>query len=263
MRRLVSLIRNGLVPTAVPEDGSLPVHSGADTSLWFVHAVHQYLRYAQPPAPVAEYWLDVIDGILGAYKAGTDLGVRPDSEGLLCTRATNQATTWMDAKCGDWVITPRAGRPVELNALWYSAMRVTAELAIKLGQPARAQSWLALAAKTREAFNRRFWNNRDGCCFDVVADHGPDETIRPNQIFAISLPYPVLDAQRHEAMLTCVEKELLTSRGLRALSPADPSYHGLYRGDIFQRDPGVSPGMRVSLAARAVRDGLPTRPRAK
>jgi glycogen debranching enzyme len=236
LRHLVPLIRNGLVPTMLPEDASPPIYSGADTSLWFIHAIHQYLRYAHPDAGAGEFWLDVMDSILSSYKSGTDLGIQPDAEALLCTRAANQPTTWMDAKCGDWVITPRAGRPVELNALWYSAMRITAELAMKLGQPARAQSWLVLANKTREAFNRRFWNNRDQCCHDVIADHGPDSSIRPNQIFAISLPYPVLDAGRHEAVIDRISNDLLTPYGLRTLSRDDPSYQPNYHGDIVHRD---------------------------
>src|SRR5205814_5472923 len=126
--------------------------------------------------------LDVTLQIIEHYRRGGDLGIAADHDGLIATHAPGSGTSWMDAKVGDWVITPRAGRPVELNALWYSAMRITAELAMKLGQPSRAQSWLAFAAKTREAFNRRFWNDRDKCCYDVIADHGPDSCIRPNQI---------------------------------------------------------------------------------
>jgi glycogen debranching enzyme len=142
----------------------------------------------------------------------------------------------MDAKVGDWVVTPRVGRPVELNALWYNAVRIAAELCGRFNRPDRAKSLTELAATIREAFNLRFWNEDNRCCFDVVEDHGRDPSIRPNQLLALSLPFAVLDTERHERVLDRVKTELLTPCGVRTISPDDSRYHGRYEGNVQSRD---------------------------
>jgi glycogen debranching enzyme len=142
----------------------------------------------------------------------------------------------MDAKVGDWVVTPRQGRPVSINALWYNALRVASDLHARFRNTDRADDLLFIAECLREAFNRRFWNQAHGCCYDVVEDHGYDPSIRPNQIFAVSLPYPVLDLARHAAVVERVQGELLTVTGLRTLSPKDPAYQGHYFGPQVTRD---------------------------
>ena len=244
-----TLLRDGLLPSGYAEDGSAPLYRGADVSLWFINAVWQYLRYSADEATVLQNLLGPVLDILAAYRAGTGLGITVDGDGLLCSRAKGLATSWMDAKVGDWVITPRGGRPVELNALWYNALRIEAELLERLGgnaapaaaseaPPAAAATAAAAAqaARTAAAFNAHFWNEAGNGCFDVVDDRGRDAAIRPNQLFAIALPFPVLSNERWPRMVATVRRELLTPFGLRTLSPRDPAYLSRYRGDVVARD---------------------------
>jgi predicted glycogen debranching enzyme len=228
--------RKGMIPTEFPEDGSAPRYTGADTTLWFVNAVHQYLRYTAGDEKSNQKLVDTVLQIVRAYRRGAELGIKADGDGLLVTRWPGVGTTWMDAKVGDWVVTPRAGRPVELNALWYNAVRIAADLAGRFGQTGKAKELNELADEIRTAFNARFWNEREGCCYDVVDDHGLDPSIRPNQLLAVSLPFAVLMPRRHSALLQRVCDDLITPMGLRTLSPRDSGYHGRYGGDVLARD---------------------------
>ena len=234
---LASKLDRGLLPSEFPENGAEPLYHGADVSLWFASAVHQYLRYTGDEASARRHLFDALVKVVEAYRAGTaGLGVRVDADGLLSAAAPGLGVTWMDAKVGDWVLTPRQGRAVELNALWYNAVCVTAALAERFGRPDLSERLTLLARSVKAAFNERFWNESAGCCHDVVEDHGRDPAVRPNQLLALSLPYPVLAADRHAAVLEKVRAELLTPRGLRTLSPHDPGYQGRYAGHVVQRD---------------------------
>ncbi len=231
-------LRDGLLPSEFPEDGSAPVYHGADISLWFINALYHYFRYTHDEAGTRPL-LNVALQIIQAYRHGTELGISADSEGLLLSHAPGIPTTWMDAKIGDWVITPRAGRPVELNALWHNAQCIVAELGEKLGIGEPALSAAAAARLTQHAFNRRFWHERNGAggyCHDVVSDHGNDPSIRPNQLLALSLPFPVLRIDRHAAVLELIRKQLLTPFGIRTLSPTDAGYRGRSAGNVHIRD---------------------------
>jgi predicted glycogen debranching enzyme len=237
LEHFASLLDRGLMPSEFPTDGSAPRYGGADVSLWFVHAVREYLRYSADEA-TARKLFDAIDQILTHYASGTSLGIRAEYDGLLASGAEGLATTWMNAQLADGPVTPRSGRAVEINALWYNALRIGAELARQFHHPARAEELFTLANRARLAFNQRFWNAAAGCCFDVVGDTDAknDGSIRPNQLFALSLPYPILNAERHEAVLTRVSEELLTPWGLRTLSPRDGEYRGRYAGPVIARD---------------------------
>jgi predicted glycogen debranching enzyme len=232
---LAARVRNGLMPSHFPEDGGEPLYQGADISLWFANAAWEYLRYTADDQ-TASHLLDVLLQIIESYRRGTDLGIRIDSNGLIASRAPGIPTSWMDAKVEDWVITPRIGRPVELNALWYNAVKIAADLCERYGRVDRAKALNELAATIKESFNQRFWNKQAGCCYDVVHDHGQDPSVRPNQILAISLPFPVLDDDRCETVLQKIQSDLLTPFGLRTLCPADPCYQGHYTGGIVSRD---------------------------
>jgi glycogen debranching enzyme len=142
----------------------------------------------------------------------------------------------MDAKVGDWVITPRQGRPVEINALWYNAVSIAAELATRFGRTTTADDVSALSRLIKIAFNERFWHAAAGCCHDVVSDRGPDPAIRANQLLTMSLPFPVLSIDRHPITLETVLRELCTPLGVRTLSPRDPGYVGRYAGNVVARD---------------------------
>jgi predicted glycogen debranching enzyme len=235
LQSMAERIKNGLVPTEFPEDGSEPLYNGADTSLWFVDAIYHFLRYGGDEA-VARKLLDVVLEIISKYQHGTDLGLVADADGLLCMHAPGIGATWMNAKVGDWVITPRSGRPVEVNALWYNAICVAAQLCERFGRPSVAEKLQAFSTLVQGSFNKRFWNADASCCYDVVSDHGQDPSIRPNQLLAISLPFAVLSLDRHEAVLKKLAAELLTPMGLRTLSPRDPAYQGRYGGNVVSRD---------------------------
>src|SRR6185437_3352371 len=218
--------QHGLIPTTFPEDGSAPTYDGADVSLWYIHAIWNYFRYTNDVATLRRRLLDVSLRIIDRYRRGTDLGIAVDSEGLLLAGAPGCTTTWMDGKVNDWIITPRQGRAIELNALWYNALCITAELADRYGSHDRAAELASFARGVKGAFNRRFWNESAGCCFDVVEDHGADPCSRPNQLLAISLPFPVLSLERHARVLNKIHDHLLTSRGIRTLAPGSPDYIG-------------------------------------
>lgn len=231
-----SLEQRGLMPSEFPWDASAPRYLASDVSLWFINAAWQYLRYGGESGFVLKQLLPVIESILRQYKTGTGLGIRADREGLLVAHEPGTPTTWMDAKTGDWVMTPRYGRAVEVNALWYNAQRIAAALQRSAGQEGKCAQWLTEAERTKQAFNRRFWNAEAGCCFDVVDEQSLDAAVRPNQLLAVSLPFPVLAIDRHERVLEAVRHELLTPLGLRTLSPKHLYYTGKYGGQVTARD---------------------------
>ncbi len=234
---VASKLNGGLLPTDLAEDGSSPHYTGADTSLWFIHAVQQYIRYTADVKTLGETLFDTCAKIVERYRTGTaGLGIACDASGLIGSRVSGIGTSWMDAKIGDWVITPRQGRTVELNALWYNALRVVAAWCDEFDQPKRATELTALADRMKLEFNRAFWHEPAGCCCDVVMDGGLDASIRPNQLLAIALPHAVLASDRHASVLEAVERNLLTPLGLRTLSPDDPAYQGRYGGDVVSRD---------------------------
>jgi predicted glycogen debranching enzyme len=265
-----SLASRGLMPSEFPTDGTAPLYRGADVSLWFVNAVREYLRYSGDDQTTKKLF-DVIDAILSAYQRGTSLGIRADADGLLSAGAPGLApATWMNAEVDAAAVTPRHGRTVELNALWYNALRIGSDLARRFHQPVRSEELYLFANRVRAAFNRRFWNETAGCCFDVIGEQTADASVRPNQIFAISLPYPVLNIDRHVAVLNKVRDELLTPMGVRTLTPKDPNYHGRYDGGVLARDRAYHQGSAypwllgpfVSAFVRVYGRGQPTRDRA-
>jgi predicted glycogen debranching enzyme len=234
---LASRLDHGLLPSVLPEDGSPRAYKGADVSLWFAYAVHQYLRHGGDAQAVRRTLYPAILQIIDHYRKGTSLGIETDADGLLRAGETGIAPTWMDAVTSEGPVTPRHGRPVELNALWYNALCVAADLATQFGELDRATRLSELAASVKESFNRQFWNDAAGCCFDVIPDDGtPDASIRPNQLLSCSLPFPVLALRRHERVIASVREELLTPHGVRTLSPRHPRYRGRYAGNVTARD---------------------------
>jgi predicted glycogen debranching enzyme len=232
---LAGQLRGGLIPTDFSEQGNVPVYSGADVSLWFINAVGELLNCGDDEAFLRQVF-PAIQQIIDAYRHGAGLGIGSDHDGLVFSRDAGVPTTWMDAKIADWVITPRQGRPVELNALWYNALKIGAQGAAKLGRESLESDWQSLAARVKSAFNERFWNDEIGCCFDVVEDHGNDPAVRPNQIFAVSLPHAVLAPERHVLVVQQIVDSLVTDFGVRTVAPTDPGYQGRYKGNVVSRD---------------------------
>ena len=234
--RLAGRLEDGLLPTALPEAGGRPLYHGVDPSLWFVNAVRNYLTYTGDLDGVRGPLFDAVLSVVHWYREGTALGIRTDVDGLLATNQPGVPTTWMDALADGWVVTPRGGKAVEVNALWHNALCCAADLADRLGRPDPAADLRRLAAAAAVSFNRRFWNPATHCCFDTIDDLGADPAVRPNQLLAVSLPYPALLPHRFEPVLDAVRTLLMTPFGPRTLSPADPNYRGHYAGNIVERD---------------------------
>jgi predicted glycogen debranching enzyme len=232
---LAAQLHNGMIPTEYPESGEAPTYQGIDVSLWFINAVGEYFGQTEDEATLPLLFA-AVEQIVETYRVASGDILFRDAGGLIGTRSDRPARSWMDAQVGDWVVTPRRGRTVDLNALWFNALMTGSRLASKLGKTAAAKQWEDEANVVRESFNGRFWNAKLDCCFDVVTDDGADASIRPNQIFAISLPHAVLAAQRHQAVIQRVQDELLTPRGLRSLGRREPGYQGKYIGNVVSRD---------------------------
>jgi predicted glycogen debranching enzyme len=173
---------------------------------------------------------------------GTRYGIRMDDSGLLASGAPGVQLTWMDAKIGDWVVTPRYGKPVEIQALWYNALRTMEDFAAHSGDSAAENRYAEMATVAGWSFNRLFWNDSAGCLYDVLDGGPPDASIRPNQILAVSLKHSMLSPERAAAVVEVVTRELLTPYGLRTLSPSDPRYIGHYGGDQHARDSAYNQG---------------------
>jgi len=190
-----------------------------------------------------ELLLPILKDIVRHHLEGTRFGIKVDPrDGLLSQGAEGYALTWMDAKVGDWVVTPRRGKAVEINALWYNALRLLADW-LREAQDPEADALVAHADKTRDSFNRRFWHAAGGYLYDVVdGENGDDAAFRPNQIFAIALEHPVLDREYWEAVVTAVRTKLLTPVGLRSLAPGEPDYKSRYFGDVRARDAAYHQG---------------------
>ncbi|HSJ99940.1 MAG TPA: amylo-alpha-1,6-glucosidase [Kofleriaceae bacterium] len=242
LRMFAHHVRNGLVPNLFPEGANEGLYHTADATLWFFHAVERYVRTSGDEHTLTQL-LPVLRSIIDHHLRGTrfGIGVDPD-DGLLRQGAPGYQLTWMDAKAGDWVVTPRRGKAVEINALWYNALRLMEAWLGRLGEPG-ADVMKAAADRARASFQRRFWNPDTGGLFDVVdGEDGDDPACRPNQVFAISLPHPVLAPEHWASVLAVIEQELLTPVGLRSLARSHPDYKHNYHGDLLSRDAAYHQG---------------------
>jgi predicted glycogen debranching enzyme len=226
----------GMIPNCYPEFDEKPQYNSVDASLWFIYAAKKYLDYTDNILFVENKLYDTISDIVRNYREGTRYNIHTDTDGLLYAGQNGTQLTWMDAKIGDIAFTPRIGKPVEINALWFNALKFMEELSIKLEHKGNSQMYSELSEKTKQSFNERFWNENESCLYDCIDGDQIDDSIRPNQIFAISLPYPVLENDKMLSVLDIVKRELLTPYGLRSLSPKDEKYIGFYQGDQFSRD---------------------------
>jgi predicted glycogen debranching enzyme len=243
LRTFAQHIRDGLIPNLFPEGGREGLYHTADATLWFFHALDRYVETTQDRATLQLLLPKMID-IIEHHLRGTHFGIGVDpADGLLRQGAEGYQLTWMDAKVDGWVVTPRRGKAVEINALWHNALCLLADwLRAEKGDEA-ARPFAEHAARARESFNRRFWSEARGYLLDVVdGEHGDDPALRPNQIFAIALRHPVLDQAHWNAVLEKVKAELLTPVGLRSLAPGHPDYKSRYFGDLRARDAAYHQG---------------------
>ncbi len=236
-------IRHGIVPNMFPDDNMPPLYNTVDASLWYFYAVYQYLHYnpaAEAEAFVKEQIFPHLKEIISAYEKGTDFSIYMEDDGLIHAGSGLDQITWMDVRVGDWVATPRHGKPVEINALWYNALRIMESLCEKFDEDASA--YRTRANQVKESFNAKFWDSANQCLFDVVDGDEPDDHIRPNQIYAVSLPFSLLPEEQEKAVVALVEKELFVGCGLRSLAPDHPDYHGIYCGALAKRDAAYHQG---------------------
>jgi len=226
----------GMLPNRFPDAGETPDYNTVDATLWFFEAVRALLHYTNDYEFVRANLYDVLTDIIAWHVRGTRYNIHVDADGLLFAGEAGVQLTWMDAKVGDWVVTPRTGKPVEIQALWYNALRVMEELAGKFGDEAKRNEYAQMAERARASFNESFWNEEAKCLFDVIDGVTRDAAIRPNQIFAVSLPYSMLSGEKARRVVAKVERDLLTPFGLRSLAPHDSQYCGRYEGDAMSRD---------------------------
>ncbi len=241
-------IKNGLVPNMFPDDGNEPLYNTADASLWYFYAVYQYLKYVDSD----EAWKFVEDEIfpslqeiMGAYRKGTLFSIGMDDDALMCAGSGLDQVTWMDVRINDEVVTPRHGKPVEINALWYNALMTMEEISRGIARRThnKPENYLAyaggcsqLAIWVKEAFNADFWYEEGGYLYDVIGEDFKDSTLRPNQIFAVSLPFTMLDAEKEKSVVRVLKEQLYVGVGLRSLDTKDEQYQGIYQGSLEKRD---------------------------
>ena len=232
----------GMLPNRFPDAGEAPEYHTADATLWMFEAVRAYTKYTADFAFVRDKLYARLKESVEWHLRGTRYGIRVDGDGLLTCGEPGVALTWMDAKVGDQAVTPRHGKPVEIQALWYHALRVMEDFARRNRDTAFEGLARELAVRARESFRRQFWNGEAGCLYDVVNGDGRDASIRPNQIFAASLAHSMLDNDQARRVVAVVEREHLTPMGLRSLSPHDPAYRGRYEGGPASRDSAYHQG---------------------
>jgi len=237
LRTFAQYVRDGLIPNMFPDGANEGLYHTADATLWFFHALDRYVRLTGDRATLRQL-LATMTEIADAHVRGTHYGIGVDpADGLLREGAEGYQLTWMDAKMGDWVVTPRRGKPVEINALWYNALCVLEEWVRTERGESAAEPYARAAERARASFNARFWYAEGGYLYDVIDGPNGDSTeLRPNQIFAVSLPHPVLDESRWAAVVSTVQRELLTPYGLRSLAPNEKEYKPRYFGDLKARD---------------------------
>lgn len=236
-------VNHGLIPNMFPDDGLAPLYNTVDASLWYFYAVYQYVTYVNTPdayAFIQEKIYPALKQIIAAYQTGTDFSIYMDTDYLIHAGSGVDQVTWMDVRVGDWVPTPRHGKPVEINALWYNALKVMEQLSVHFGE--NALEYQELSAKVKASFQKQFWNEATQCLYDVIGDDEPDPTIRPNQIYAVSLPFTMLSDEQNLSIVKVVKEKLYVGCGLRSLDPAHKDYHPIYLGALAKRDAAYHQG---------------------
>ena len=235
-------ISEGMIPNRFPDAGETPEYNTVDATMWYFEAIRAYLEKTADYEFVRKTLFDKLINVIDWHVAGTRYQIHVAPDGLLYSGEPGVQLTWMDAKIGDWVVTPRTGKAVEIQALWYNALCVMADLAERFEDKNGNIKYLSMAATAKISFNQQFWNDDEKCLYDVVATEEKDGSIRPNQIFAVSLPHSMLNAAHSRAVVDKVETELLTPVGLRSLSPHDTRYVPIYIGSPLERDAAYHQG---------------------
>ena len=262
LKTFAQYVNNGLVPNMFPDEGLDPLYNTVDASMWYFYSVDKYLEYTEDYDFVRDEIYPKLEEIIEAYKKGTDFKIHMDKDYLIHAGGDYDQVTWMDVRVGKWVVTPRHGKAVEINALWYNALKVMEKLAEKFGKDSKG--YADLAEKVKVSFNKRFWNEKKNCLYDVVDEYvnpllakpslnpfnqtetaiyiQDNDQVRPNQIWAVSLPYTMLPNDKAKKVVETVWQQLYGTYGLRSLSPDDEAYHGIYFGKLHDRDAAYHQG---------------------
>ncbi|MFN2501626.1 MAG: amylo-alpha-1,6-glucosidase [Pyrinomonadaceae bacterium] len=242
LSEFASHVSEGMLPNRFPDTGVVPDYNTVDATLWFFEAVRAYASVTGDANWVRQNLYDKLIDIIDWHVRGTRYQIHVETDGLLYAGEPSVQLTWMDAKVGDRVITPRTGKAVEIQALWYNALCIIKSLSREFGDGPTASGFNEMAVAARKSFNQQFWNEADGCLYDVVSENGLHRSVRPNQIFAVSLPHTMLAHDTALRVVNKVERDLLTPYGLRSLSPSDPNYVGTYNGSPDDRDASYHQG---------------------
>jgi predicted glycogen debranching enzyme len=237
LRTFAHFVSEGMLPNRFPDAGETPEYNTVDATLWYFIAIDEYLRRTHDDTLLRELY-PILKSIIDWHRVGTRFGIRVDPrDGLLRSGVDGTQLTWMDAKIGDWVVTPRTGKAVEINALWFNALRIMSDLALAIRDNESAREYAVNAAQVRRSFNERFWHAEGGYLFDVIdGPSGNDASLRPNQLFALSLRHALIDGSRARSVVDICEHELWTPVGMRSLARQAPNYVGRYAGAPHERD---------------------------
>ncbi len=240
----------GMLPNRFLDHNEPPEYNNVDGTLWFFNAVYAYLQVTGDKDFILEEILPVLKNIMDWHFKGTRFNIHVDSDGLLYAGAPGQQLTWMDARVGSWVVTPRMGKPVEIEALWFNALKIFENLLNLNGESDTAGNILEKAERAKKSFLEKFWNSDGNYLIDNIDENGNrDLSLRPNQIFALCLPFPLIEDEKAKAILDIIRSKLLTPTGLRSLSPDDPKYKGNYGGNTLKAGFRISSGYCMELAA--------------
>ena len=236
-------ISEGMIPNRFPDNGEPPEYNTMDASLWFIHAVERYVAYSKKTSNVRSIGWPVVKQILDGYRRGTRFNIHMDRDGLITGGVAGVQLTWMDAKIGEWVVTPRQGKPVEIQALWIRALEVGERLATRFGESDYAAGCRMDRLRAVDSFRQKFWCDSAGYLYDVIdGPEGSDPTLRPNQIYAVALCDDLVTDGQARQMLRLMKDQLLTPVGLRTLAPTDHRYRGRYEGGVTERDSAYHQG---------------------
>jgi predicted glycogen debranching enzyme len=249
-------VSQGMLPNRFQDYGQPPEYNNVDGTLWYFIAIYKYLQATGDKEFVLQELLPVLTEIIEWHSRGTRYNIHATEDGLLYSGEQGVQLTWMDSKIGDWVVTPRTGKAVEINALWYNALLVYASFLELRGDVQQAAQIKGKAALAKQSFNDQFWSDENGYLYDVVNVGEKDDSLRPNQLFAISLPFALIENEKAKSILKIVTEKLYTPVGLRSLSPDDPSYMSCYEGDSFKRDSCYHQGTVWSWLLGAYVDAL-------
>ncbi len=235
LRTFAKYVYKGLLPNLFPEGDCNPMYNSVDAPLLFINAAYEYVKFSGDEAFVEEIF-PVLEPIVEAYKNGTDFHIKMDEDSLISAGADLEQLTWMDVRVGDHLPTPRHGKPVEINAYWYSGLKVMEGFARRLNRSAQADSYAVLAEQVKKSFLAKFWNKEENCLKDVLSGNSEENQVRCNQIWVLTQPFTMLPPEKEKQIIEKVREELYTTVGLRTLSPKDPAFHEIYIGPMQQRD---------------------------